>query len=175
MNRSASNVLELRDGLLAKNGRLTAEHPPESARLELLIHQATATSIGIGLDSGGTISISRKSRGPLHVVLIPVRSVNLDMPTAAAVAFVVDPEKKIRAKDWILRGLFRLTPAECRVAVLLGEGRSLPEIAATLGVTRNTLKTQVTNVYAKTGVSRQSQLARLLQQLPPDLPPPART
>jgi DNA-binding CsgD family transcriptional regulator len=80
--------------------------------------------------------------------------------------FVVDPEQKLRPKAAILSGLFGFTPAECRVALLLGDGRPLPEIGSILGVTRNTLKTQVASVYAKTGTSRQSQLARLLAQFP---------
>jgi len=61
--------------------------------------------------------------------------------------------------------LFGLTPAECRVSLLLVDGLAPAAIANTLGVTANTLKSRLSSVYAKTGSSRQSQLTRLLVQL----------
>jgi DNA-binding CsgD family transcriptional regulator len=64
-----------------------------------------------------------------------------------------------------LRTLFRLTPAECRVALLLGEGHAPPAIAELIGVSTNTLKTQLASIYRKTGTSRQGQLVRMLSQL----------
>jgi DNA-binding CsgD family transcriptional regulator len=59
-----------------------------------------------------------------------------------------------------------LTPAECRVAILLADGHSPATIAEMVGVSRNTLKTQMSSIYGKTGTSRQAQLVRLLLQLP---------
>jgi len=87
------------------------------------------------------------------------------MPVAAIV-FIIDPTQRSRPAKEILIALFGLTPAECRVAMLLADGKSATEIASTLGVTRNTLKSHVAKIYAKTGTSRQSQVARLLLKLP---------
>ena len=167
MNQSASAVIARKDGLLATPDHIRAEQVQESTNLDLLIRQATATSIGEGLHPGGTILISRRSLPPLHLLVLPVRNLELGLATsAAAVVFVVDPSRRLRPAAEILTGLFRLTPAESRVAVLLGDGKSLSEIAQVLGVSRNTLKTQVASVYSKTGTSRQSQLVRLLAQFP---------
>ena len=167
MNRSASALVAQKDGLLARADGLRAERTQESAHLDLLIRQAIATSAGNGLHPGGAILISRKSLPSLHVLVVPTRNLDLALPaSAAAVVFVVDPSRRLRPATEILSGLYRLTPAESRVALLLSDGKSLPEIAQILGVSRNTLKTQVAGVYTKTGTSRQSQLVRLLAQFP---------
>jgi DNA-binding CsgD family transcriptional regulator len=167
MNRTASAVVSQKDGLLTIRQGLRAEHSPESAHLELLIRQATAISVGGGLHPGGAILISRRYLPPLHLLVVPLRNLQLGLSiSASAVVFVVDPSRRLRPVAEMLSGLFRLTPAECRVALLLGDGKSVAEIAQILGVTRNTLKTQIACVYSKTGTSRQSQLARLLAQFP---------
>ena len=169
MNRAASAVVSRNDGLLATREGVRADDAQESTNLALLIRQATATSIGNGLHPGGAIFISRRSLPPLHLLVIPLRNLQLGLSTsAAAVVFVVDPSRRLRPAAEIFSGLYRLTPAESRVALLLGDGKSLSEIAQTLGVSRNTLKTQVARVYSKTHTSRQSQLARLLAQFPQD-------
>jgi DNA-binding CsgD family transcriptional regulator len=173
MNRSATAIIAQKDGLLSTTDGLRAEQVQESANLDLLIRQATATSIGIGLHAGGAILISRRSLSPLHLLVVPTRNLELDLSTsAAAVVFIVDPARRLRPASEILSGLYRLTPAECRVALLLSDGKSLSEIAQILGVSRNTLKTQVASVYSKTGTSRQSQLVRLLAQFPQRNEPP---
>jgi DNA-binding CsgD family transcriptional regulator len=173
MNRNATAVVAQKDGLLSTLDGLRAEQVQESANLDLLIRQATATSIGTGLHAGGAILISRRSLPPLHLLVVPTRNLELDLSTsAAAVVFIVDPSRRLRPAAEILSGLYRLTPAESRVTLLLGDGKSLSEIAQILGVSRNTLKTQVARVYSKTGTSRQSQLVRLLAQFPQrDTPP----
>lgn len=171
MNRSAADLLARRDGLFCKGESLRAEKPQESAPLEFLIREATATGLGNGLKSGGATFISRKSRPPLRIVVTPVRSLRLgaEQP-AAAIVFVIDTAQQIRPRNEILRTLFGLSPAECRLALLSADGRSLAEISQELGVSRNTLKTQIASIYAKTGVSRQSQLVRLLLQFPDECP-----
>ena len=167
MNRSASSVVAQKDGLLSTPHGLKAEQAQESDTLELLIRQATTTSIGNGLYSGGAILVSRRSLPPLHLLVVPLRDLQLGLSTsAAAVVFVVDPSRRLRPAAEVLSGLFQLTPAESRVALLLGDGKSLSEIAQILGVSRNTLKTQVASMYSKTRTSRQSQLVRLLAQFP---------
>lgn len=58
--------------------------------------------------------------------------------------------------------LWRLTPAEARLARRLAEGRSLKEAAAEFGVSINTVRMQLRNVFAKTGTRRQADLVRLM-------------
>jgi DNA-binding CsgD family transcriptional regulator len=62
----------------------------------------------------------------------------------------------------VLQGLFDLTPAEARVARGIGEGRTIDAIALASGVTRETVRTQLAAVLAKTGLNRQAELVALL-------------
>ncbi|HEX6803644.1 MAG TPA: LuxR C-terminal-related transcriptional regulator [Terriglobales bacterium] len=165
-NKSAAKILADNDGLLAVHQQLQASHPAETARLDNLICQAQATSTGNGLSPGGGIKISRRIRPALEVVVTPVRHINLGSSCPVhAIAFVVDPTKNLRPAADILRAIFGLTPAECRVALLLGDGLAPRAIAELIGVSANTLKTQLASIYRKTGTSRQGQLVRMLSQL----------
>jgi DNA-binding CsgD family transcriptional regulator len=61
-----------------------------------------------------------------------------------------------------LQERYHLTGAECRVALLLAGGLGAAELSTRLGVSRNTVKTQIQAVYQKLGVHRQLQLISVL-------------
>jgi DNA-binding CsgD family transcriptional regulator len=65
-----------------------------------------------------------------------------------------------------MRKLYKLTPAEGRIADLLLEGLEVREVSQRLGVTLETARFHVKRVLAKTGVRRQSELVRLMLGLP---------
>jgi DNA-binding CsgD family transcriptional regulator len=59
-------------------------------------------------------------------------------------------------------GLEELTPHELRVALAVAGGRSNPEVAAELYVTRKTVEYHLTRVFRKLGVASRAELVRLL-------------
>ena len=61
---------------------------------------------------------------------------------------------------------FELTPAEARVAAQLARGLSAVEIAAGRGVSTQTIRAQIRAVFEKMGIKRQSDLIRLLVEIP---------
>jgi DNA-binding CsgD family transcriptional regulator len=61
--------------------------------------------------------------------------------------------------------LFGLTPAEARVAALIGSGLSPRQAAEKLGISEGNVRTTLKHVFTKVGVSRQSELAVLLTKL----------
>lgn len=65
----------------------------------------------------------------------------------------------------VTQRLFSLTPAEARVAVLIGSGLSPREAATKLGISEGNVRTTLKHVFGKVGVSRQSELAVLLTTL----------
>ncbi len=163
MNRSASALVAEKDGLLVTRGGLRAERPAESSLLEERIVQTASTSNGGGLWRGGTVMISRRSRPPLQIQLSPIRNSGVLAPKPiTAVAFMSDPLQQKRPPQELLRALYRLTPAECRVALLLGDGHAPRKIASMVGVTDNTVRSQIKSIFSKTGVKRQGELVRLL-------------
>ncbi len=58
-----------------------------------------------------------------------------------------------------------LSPQEQRVLRLLVAGQTYPEMAQALIVSPNTIKTQVSSIYRKLGVSRRAEAIELTQRL----------
>lgn len=56
---------------------------------------------------------------------------------------------------------FGITPAECRVLMMLVQGMSIAEACDALGVSEPTVKTHLSRLFAKTGTSGQPDLMRL--------------
>lgn len=104
-----------------------------------------------------------QDRPPMIVHLLPVRGVANDLFTRATALLVVTPVDKgsVPTAD-LLQGLFDLTPAEARVARGIGEAQTIDTLADALGVSRETVRTQLKAVLAKTGVARQTELINLL-------------
>jgi DNA-binding CsgD family transcriptional regulator len=61
-----------------------------------------------------------------------------------------------------LTGPDSLTPSERRVAQLAAQGRSNPEIAQALFLTRRTVETHLTHAYLKLGISSRDALATVI-------------
>jgi DNA-binding CsgD family transcriptional regulator len=57
---------------------------------------------------------------------------------------------------------FELTMAQARLALFLAEGGTVNEYAQFMGIKTSTVRTHLKSIFAKTGVSRQTELAILL-------------
>jgi DNA-binding CsgD family transcriptional regulator len=75
------------------------------------------------------------------------------------------PQPSATPRD--LMRIFGLTPAEARLAVLIGTGMSPGEAAEQLAISRETVRTQLKSVLAKTDTHRQGELVALLARLGP--------
>jgi DNA-binding CsgD family transcriptional regulator len=64
--------------------------------------------------------------------------------------------------DAVLRSAFGLTRAEARLAMHLAAGQSLASAADAFGVRMTTLRSQLAQVYSKTGTGRQCELVSLI-------------
>ena len=134
-----------------------------------MIAQATQTGQGRGLHPGGALALSRPSMlRPLSVLVAPlghkasVDGLDLGRTRPAAVVFVSDPEVRQETPAALLQRLYGLTPAEARLAEAMAGGGPLKAAAERLGIGRETARSQLKQVYAKTGTHRQAELVRLL-------------
>lgn len=153
----------LGDGICLKSGgRLAAVDRDCDKRLE----EATSAVLRFGASSP-RITLSRGAgRLPLIAEAIPIAGAARDVYSAARMLLLVnDPEARADADIDLLRQVFGLTPAEARLAARIATGASLEEIAAVLGVTVATARTQLRSVFAKTRTHRQSELAALITRL----------
>ena len=113
------------------------------------------------------MSIARAGKRPLHVLTSPIPPSDSPLPArGVAAVFLDDPELHSLTPAEVLRTLFRLTPAESKLARSVLNGHSLSEAAELGGVSRETAKSQMNAVLSKTGTRRQGELIRLLSRLP---------
>ncbi|MBR0667661.1 helix-turn-helix transcriptional regulator [Roseomonas hellenica] len=87
---------------------------------------------------------------------------------AAAALFVFTAAPGPGPSMPMLQALFGLTPAEARVAAEIALGDGEREAARRLGIGLNSLKTHRQRIFLKIGVTRRSELVRLLARLPFD-------
>lgn len=73
-----------------------------------------------------------------------------------------DPAEGIEPAIAEMAGRFRLTAAERRLLGDLARGMVIDDIARHRRISRNTIKTQLKHIYAKTGLDRQSDLVRVV-------------
>ena len=95
--------------------------------------------------------------------LIPIKRAANDIFSRVTAILVVTPVVPAEVPTAeVLQGLFDLTPAEARVARAVGRSETIETIAKAFGVSKGTVRNQLKAVFAKTGVARQADLARLL-------------
>ena len=169
--------------VLARNTRILAANPLlEAMVLEVVLDRTARVALADrnadellaeGLArltlpgaSGGVRSIpipAQENRPPTIVHLLPIRLGAHDVFSGASGILIVTPVKpgEVPTAE-VLQGLFDLTAAEARVARSIAERQTPDSIAENLGVSRETVRSQLKAVFAKTGASRQVGLAALL-------------
>jgi DNA-binding CsgD family transcriptional regulator len=122
---------------------------------------------------GGALSLPASSQRSnfLTVLATPVRG-NLttrlheaSLRDAAALVFIVDIAKRRHIAIEQIRQAYGLTWSEARIAIAVGSGAPVPQIATAMNLSPNTIKSHLRNVFAKTATQRQSELARLISSL----------
>jgi DNA-binding CsgD family transcriptional regulator len=141
----------------AAQALLTPAAAPAPTRLPGGLSRPALTNplapVMIPLPSGGELIARafpialRMGQGPLSLVL-------LTDPRAPG---PTDPEPLLR--------LMGLTPAEAVLAALIGQGLPPAEAARRRGVTQATARSMLKVIFAKLGIGRQAELARLVARL----------
>jgi DNA-binding CsgD family transcriptional regulator len=130
----------------------------EEAIDELLSPRSCATV-------GGPVALPSPRGRPVLAYLRATPPFARDL--ASAVIVLVDLNGQSTLDLCEMMTALELTPAEARVAALVGSGRSPREASEELGVTEGTARVTLKRVYAKLDLSRQSQLAQLVARLRP--------
>lgn len=148
-----------------QRGVLHARDPASAGRLRRLINQGAAALAGQGAPIREAIAIHRPGRRPILIDGVAGRGALHDTFRLSGVLLtMVDLETVPVPRASLLIAAFGLTEAEARVAVRLSSGESVDEVADALHVRRETVRSQLKSIFAKTGTNRQSALALLLQR-----------
>ncbi len=164
-NEMARHLIEAKDGLINSKDTLHLANREQTNELHRLVSSVLETQ---KRGESGFVEAMRATRPSglpdLGLVIRPVPSTKFSegksMPSVAI--FISDPEQSSETPTQIITRLFGVTPAEASLAMLLVNGLTLDEAAKVQGVSRNTTRTHLRSIFAKTGVSRQTMLVRLI-------------
>ncbi len=164
-NALAKELIEAKDGLVNSKGNLHLANREQTNELQKLVSSVLETQ---RTGASGFVEAMRATRPSglpdLGLVIRPVPtnkfSEGKSVPSVAI--FISDPEQSSETPVQIITRLFGVTPAEASLAMLLVNGLTLDEAAKVQGVSRNTTRTHLRSIFAKTGVSRQTMLVRLI-------------
>lgn len=165
-NRAGRDLDGKRDGLwLSREGRPCAAESSEQQALRRIIQDSIAAGRGTSMESTAALRISRRRRPePLHVMVYPLATNSLTEGAAAAM-FIFDPADQRGPDAGALRILYDLTKTEAHLAAAIARGESMESYCTASRVSRNTARTHLKHVLAKTGTHSQAQLVSLLGRI----------
>jgi DNA-binding CsgD family transcriptional regulator len=164
-NALAAALLREGDGISLRGERLHIEGRNTDREL-----QAALASV-IDAQRTGETSLVKALRVPrpqgrsalgLVVRPVPISEWGETQAGPSAAVFISDPDQRDSASKHTLGELFSLTPAEANVAILLARGLSLAEVSQAQNISPHTARAQLKSIFAKTDVSRQAELVRMV-------------
>jgi DNA-binding CsgD family transcriptional regulator len=165
MNLPAQDLLGADFNLV--RGRLAAHDPVSNRRLQHLVSSALRMAPG-GAQSYAPIVVDRDEAPWLLAEAMPVTAFGSDLfSSGRLILLLTDLRSPLRPNSKQLCAAFGLTAAEAKMAATLASGVGIDAAAASLGVSRETARTQLKAVFAKTNTCRQAELVGLLARLRP--------
>lgn len=137
------------------NGTCSAERKKDAERLRECLNQARTSSDTAAMtvfgDEGRLLRVTVRRYGEQGL-----------SDHSAVYLFLVDPTHWHAPEPQLLMGMFGLTLSEARLTAALVDGLSLEEAAHHCNLTLNSARTYLKTIFAKVGVSRQSELLRTI-------------
>jgi DNA-binding CsgD family transcriptional regulator len=168
-NQAAESIIACGDGLSVDREGLHAQDPKVTRELRRVIAEATQVRESNEEDNGfgapRAILLPRTSgHRPLEVLVtsLCVRESRGDSEQPVAALFVSDPEHGTHTIGRVLRRFYDLTKSEASLACEFANGQSIDDAAEHLGITRESARTRLKHLMAKTDTHRQGALVRLL-------------
>lgn len=177
VNRRAQSILEERDGLFMATmpaprlglNALASSYPDTQHKLLEAIREVMVPANISSTHFSKVLRVTRPSGlSPYALQFSPLPPGNeLGLGTAKPVAIVFIHEDKVRiaCDAEVLRAHFGISLAESRVIEGIVNGASVAEVAASLDISVNTVKTHLSHVYEKSGAHSQAQLIKLVVAL----------
>lgn len=163
-NSRGQALLERRGSILLRNGRLNVDDPAtqrELADMAAGYRKAHSITFNARTQDGGEVL--------MNAIAIPERQGESFARNAGGSALMLVGGQKIAVSDHMIEALqasFDLTAAEARLAAFLIQGSGVRGYAADRGVSNEAGKYLLKGIYAKTGLSNQTELVAMLREVP---------
>jgi DNA-binding CsgD family transcriptional regulator/PAS domain-containing protein len=161
----AAEALLGRD-LFIDGGRLGVRDRDDNEALRRLVKRAVTSASPADIAEASPVSIARPPGRPLLIDAVPTGGLLADaFRHSRALLLITDLDRKPVPTERRLRRAFSLTDDEARLTTLLSEGMTLGQATDVLKMARETADDRLTAIFAKTGVSSQSELAALVARV----------
>jgi DNA-binding CsgD family transcriptional regulator/PAS domain-containing protein len=168
-NRMATSMASASDSFVLRRKRILALRSDDNNELQRLIAAAVG-SHRAPLDARGDATQLSRSNGARSYIAVvaPLPGSSALHEATFPVAYIVvsDPTKSPSGSLPLLKKLYRLTPAEVRIVERIKNGDTPEQAAEALQVGIATARTHLSSIFHKTDVKRQSELVKLLANLP---------
>jgi len=150
-----------------KDGRIFAKHPRATgAALENAISLAAKSDVEIGIHGIGIPLYD--AQGEMNAAyVLPLMGENLrgELGRQNSALFIANRPEEQPAMLEILRTVFDLTQAEARVSQKIADCKNPAQIAESLGVSINTVRTHLGHAFGKTNTSDQTSLGAMVNKI----------
>src|SRR5829696_9575955 len=167
-NRVAKDILQAGDALVERQSVLRAYQREDDERLRQALAEAAAVRSNSAWSA--CIRLSRRYGKSAYTAIVSPLFDAVDVRSTvgnrAVLITITDPDREhssglIKA----LQQAFGLTPAEAQTASLVGSGLSPQDAADQCGLSVGTIRSELKSIFAKVGISRQSELASTVAHL----------
>lgn len=144
--------------------KLVAKDRGATTALERALHDLLWRRIDGGLSP--PVLLPRTGRRSLFAYPAKLASMTANaLADCQAVVILIDPDDVSRPPQAALQAAFGLSEAEARLAARLASGEPLEIVTEKFGIAKETGRSQLKSIFAKTGVHRQAELVALLAPL----------
>lgn len=163
-NHAAARYLEDGRTLRSNDNKLAARDPASARELaQAVAEAASGTTVDIPR-SGIVVSLKGSAGCDLAAWVLPLdgglrRELGAGFAHVAVFLRELGDTSPFPAELFVRR--YGITPAECRVLMLVVQGMTIADAARTIGISLPTAKTHLARLFEKTGTKRQADLVRL--------------
>jgi DNA-binding CsgD family transcriptional regulator len=144
-----------------ESGQLRAWRRDEQGKIDRALEAAVASGPSSLLEP---VAIEKPGHDvPILVQVVPASAALLGEP--GALILLSDPRGPAMGDPTDALQLLGLTAAEAKIAAAIGSGKSAREAAEVLSLTPNTVRSTLQVIYDKLGLSKQSELGRMVARL----------
>ncbi len=166
-NGAADEILRTGKNIKIRNGQLESAYAAFAGGLRAALDRACSDNDSdIGNYGNGIPLPSRE--GPTavcYVLPLGTSDHRRSLGPGHAAVFISTAGANLPPSLEILSALSGLTSREARIALMIADGSTTADAAATLGVTMNTMRTHLSNIFFKTGANSQPALVRFVSSL----------
>jgi len=170
-NSIATDLLNPTNGLSVAAGALSTTDKHAADVLGRYVHGC----IGAGAIRGGSLTLQRRNKSPLQLLVVPFPRGQRAMNTLwhqsgppVAIVLIDDPERQAELRRKLLQSRYGLTLTEAHLALEIIKGDGRQAAAWRLGMSLGTARIHLQRIFHKTGAHRQAELVRIIGSLVAD-------